>query len=141
MRDGRIAYVKLYLREGPRRMLIATRDLASGQETELPAPPSPPDVIGLTAAPVLTGSHLVWLQDAQQDGRQGIMRAGADGSAPAVVLPDDASAPELLDMDATDAAITYSVYPDLSVPVNENLPKITQVPTAGGAGAGHVQPG
>ncbi|MER5320823.1 M4 family metallopeptidase [Streptosporangium roseum] len=132
IRNGRIAYVKLYLREGPRRMLVATRDLASGQETELPAPQGPPNVIGLTAAPVLTGSHLVWLEDAQQDGRAGIMRAKADGSAPAVVVPDDASALELLDMDATDTAITYSVYPDLSVPSNENLPKITQMPAAGG---------
>ncbi|MDP9867900.1 MULTISPECIES: hypothetical protein [Streptosporangium] len=60
MRDGRIAYVKLYLREGPRRMLIATRDLASGQETELPAPPARPGGgrRGHGARPLDDGGHL-----------------------------------------------------------------------------------
>ncbi|MFF0577224.1 M4 family metallopeptidase [Streptosporangium saharense] len=130
---GRIAYIKLYLWEGgPRRMVITTRDLATGQETDLPAPQSPPNVIGLVIGPVLTGTSLFWLQDAQQDGLQGIMRANADGSSPVALTPDDATAPELLDMDATDTAITYSVYPDLTVVTNENLPKITQIPARGG---------
>lgn len=128
VRNGRIAYVK----EDPGHMLIVTRDLASGRETALPAPQSPPNVVGLVSGPVLTGSHLVWLQDAQRDGGQGIMRANPDGGAPTAVSPDDASAQDILAMDATDTVITYSVFPDLSVPINENLPKITQIPINGG---------
>ncbi|MFD0885992.1 M4 family metallopeptidase, partial [Streptosporangium algeriense] len=131
--NGRIAYIKLYLWEGgPRRMVITTRDLATGQETDLPAPSSPPNVIGLVIGPVLTGTSLFWLQDAQQDGLTGIMRANADGGSPVALTPDDATAPKLLDMDATDAAITYSVYPDLTVISNDTLPKITQIPARGG---------
>ncbi|MFF4412600.1 M4 family metallopeptidase [Streptosporangium sp. NPDC001559] len=131
--NGRIAYIKLYLWEGgPRRMVITTRDLATGQETDLPTPPSPPNVIGLVSGPVLTGTSLFWLQDAQQDGLQGIMRANADGGSPVALTPDDATAPKLLDMDATDTAITYSVYPDLTVISNDTLPKITQIPAKGG---------
>ncbi|GAA3094695.1 M4 family metallopeptidase [Streptosporangium carneum] len=133
IKNGRIAYIKQHLRDGSRSAVIATRDLASGRESDLPAPPSPPGVTGLVFAPVLTGSHLVWLQDAQRDGRQGIMRAKADGGAPAALTPDDASAPELLDVDATDEAVTYSVHTDLWVIGNETLPKLTQIPAKGGA--------
>ncbi|MEV7012442.1 M4 family metallopeptidase [Streptosporangium sp. NPDC051022] len=133
LKNGRIAYIKLYLWEGPRRMVITTRDLATGQETDLPAPPSPPNVIGLVYTPVLTGSYLVWTQDAQQDRKVGIMRAKADGSEPTALTPDDASGFQLLNADATDAAITYSVYPDLTVISNATLPKIIQIPIKGGA--------
>ncbi|GHE29928.1 hypothetical protein GCM10017673_35890 [Streptosporangium violaceochromogenes] len=135
MRDGRIAYIKSYSGGSQERTLIATRDLASGRETELPAPQDPSGVPGLVFNPVLTGSHLVWLQDAQQDGRQGIMRAKADGGSPAVLSPDDDAAHSLIDMDATDAAVTYGFFPEVMAPVNDSLPKIAQLPATGGTPA------
>ncbi|MEV4568781.1 M4 family metallopeptidase [Nonomuraea sp. NPDC049419] len=129
LKGGRLAYERYWTEDGALRSAPAVLDLRTGAETVIPMPAG-----SWTARPILTGRHLVWTYDADDDGRYGIMRAAPDGTRRAVVVQDGPQAPGPNWFDANDEVATIGVWPDGSGTGISNaiLPKIHQVPLGGG---------
>ncbi|GAA3600145.1 hypothetical protein GCM10022419_100240 [Nonomuraea rosea] len=132
---GRLAYLRVWFEGENDHSTPVVRDLATGKEVVLPEVPPAGDVPAISGLPVMTARHVVWLYDADRDGRAGIMRAGADGTGSTPIVADGPQAPQTIYLDANDQLATISHYPGDFTVTNENLLKLLQVPISGGAAA------
>ncbi|TDC92550.1 M4 family peptidase [Nonomuraea deserti] len=129
---GRLAYVRVWYEGTLDHSTPVVHDLVTGRETVIPEAPSTGPAPSVSGVPALTSRHLLWLVDADRDGRAGIMRAGADGTGVTPIVPDGPRAPQAFYLDANDKLATVAHYPGAFDLVNENLPKLLQIPVEGG---------
>ncbi|MFC4116118.1 M4 family metallopeptidase [Nonomuraea zeae] len=132
---GRLAYTRVWFEGEADHSTPVVRDLATGKEVVLPEVPPTGDAPSISALPVMTARHVVWLFDADRDGRAGVMRAAADGTGSTPIVADGPQAPQASYLDANDKVATIGHYPGDFTVANENLLKLLQVPISGGAPA------
>ncbi|WP_188196948.1 M4 family metallopeptidase [Nonomuraea sp. SYSU D8015] len=124
---GRLAYLRI-TEEGA---VPVVRDLATGAEV-VPAGAAPS--LSYPPAAVMTSRYVLWLVDADGDGRSGIMRANADGSGVTPLVPDGPEALLAFGLDANDEVVTVSSAASYVV-TNETVNKLYQLPITGGTPA------
>ncbi|MEU6717200.1 M4 family metallopeptidase [Nonomuraea sp. NPDC046802] len=129
---GRLAYLRLWETGGVTHATPVIRDLTTGKEVVVPEIPGSGGLPSISGVPVMTAKNLIWLYDANRDGRAGVMRAKADGTGVTPIMADGPQAPQLIYLDANDQIATVSHLPGGSTIANAFLPKILQVPVAGG---------
>ncbi|TDE36864.1 M4 family peptidase [Nonomuraea mesophila] len=129
---GRLVYVRAWSEGTRNHSTPVVHDLATGEVSVIPETPSTGPAPSFSAVPAVTSRHVLWLVDTDRDGRAGIMRAGTDGGGVTAIVPDGPQAPQAFHLDANDRLATVSHYPGAFDPVNENLPKLLQVPVKGG---------
>ncbi|MER6506082.1 M4 family metallopeptidase [Nonomuraea sp. NPDC001636] len=130
---GRLVYVRVSFGSGGGHSTPVVHDLATGKEVVVPEVPPAGAIPSLSIRPALTAGHVVWLYDADRDGRMGVMRAALDGTGQTPVVPDGPQAPYATWLDASESRVTVGVQPDGTTLENANLTKIYQVPVTGGA--------
>ncbi|MEO3872920.1 M4 family metallopeptidase [Nonomuraea sp. B12E4] len=129
---GRLAYLRIRFAEDGPHSAPVVYDLAGGEQVQLPEGPWIGRSPLYSSVVSLTSKHVLWLYDADLDGRRGLMRANLDGTGLTPILPDGPGAPAAYFLDASDETATVSVFPEGGL-TNEGLPKLFQVPVSGGA--------
>ncbi|SEH03402.1 bacillolysin [Nonomuraea solani] len=124
---GKLAYLRVWQEGGTFRVTPAVYDLNA--RTEVVFPVSGTD----SGLPVITGRYVLWLNNTDGDQRYGILRAAHNGTGVTTVVPDGPQAPEPVWFDANDTAATVSLWPPGQEIDNATLPKLHQVPVAGGS--------
>ncbi|MGW0809646.1 M4 family metallopeptidase [Nonomuraea sp. NPDC002799] len=126
---GRLAYVRVWYDGDVEHSTPVVHDLGTGREVVLPEVPGAPSI---SAQTVMTAGHVVWLYDADRDGRTGVMRARADGTGSTPLVPDGPQAPQGFRIDASDTLVTINHFPDDFTISNEAMLKLLQIPITGG---------
>ncbi|MEV0612231.1 M4 family metallopeptidase [Nonomuraea sp. NPDC050404] len=132
LKGGKLAYTREWIEGGLPHSTPAIYDLATGTEIVVPEVPGGGGVPSYAVNPIILSGQLVWAADTNRDGRFAIMRAAPDGTGSTAVVPDGPAAPALNWFDANDTTITLGVWPDGDVLENATLPKVFQLPVAGG---------
>ncbi|GHF98150.1 M4 family metallopeptidase [Streptomyces hydrogenans] len=138
VRDGKIAYAKLWMQPDGYRLGAEVFDVATGTTTLLPGDPAKDMAIGQTA---LTDDGVFWLRDTdiEDGGKASVERAAIDGSTPVTVLPEAIEAPVYsYSLTASDDAVTILSLPPATSWANATLPKLYQVAPDGKGGANRV---
>ncbi|MFI6922617.1 M4 family metallopeptidase [Nonomuraea spiralis] len=130
---GRLVYIRVTFASGSSHSTPVVRDLATGTEVVVPEVPPTGVLPSLSIYPAVTAKHVVWLYDANRDGRMGVMRVALDGTGQTPVVADGPQAPHPTWLDASESRVTVGVQPEGTTLENVNLPKIYQVPVTGGA--------
>ncbi|MDA0635670.1 M4 family metallopeptidase [Nonomuraea sp. MCN248] len=130
--NGKVAYLRVWVEGGHVHTTPAVYDVASGTQVVLPEAPGTGETPSASLRPVVTSGHVVWLTDTDGDGTAGVMRAATDGTGVTALVPDGPDAPMAFWLDAGDTAVTLDVLPGPTLQ-NRDLPKLFQLPLAGGA--------
>ncbi|WP_369383481.1 M4 family metallopeptidase [Streptomyces sp. cg36] len=130
LKDGKIAYAKLYPGENDYRIGTETYDLATGA-THLAQQLGEPQAVGQTG---INGKNVFWLADENtaDQGQMAVRRAGLDGTGAKDISAESGSAALIpFDLTASDDAVTVNtLLPDIQYR-NETLPKLWQLSTDG----------
>lgn len=132
IKGGRVAYVRLWAEGDAVHSTPAIYNVKDGTSVVVPEVPATGERPSTAIRPVLTSRHVVWLSDAGGDGTMGVLRASLDGTGTTPVVPDTPDSPLMFWLDASETHVTVNVQPGFAL-VNEDMPKVFQVPITGGA--------
>ncbi|MEU9358907.1 M4 family metallopeptidase [Streptomyces sp. NPDC048301] len=127
VRDGKIAYAKLWPEADGYKLGVEVFDTATKKKTLMPVDKDNTVGIGQTA---LTDDGVFWVEDSDGEdaGQAAVRRAATDGSNPAEVLPEAGpSALYAYELTASDDAVTVLSLPPATDWSNDTLPKLYQV--------------
>jgi bacillolysin len=133
VKGGRLAYLRVWEEGGAFHSTPAIYDLATGTETVIPEVPGTGGLPSDSVLPVMLSRHVVWTVDTNADGRYAIMRAAADGTGTAALVPDGPAAPSPVWFHAGDTRVAIGAWPDGDTLENATLAKIFQMPLTGGS--------
>ncbi|GIH90544.1 hypothetical protein ACFFMN_08545 [Planobispora siamensis] len=133
IKDGGLAFTRGRFEDESFHSAPVIYGLATGTRVELPEVPSTGPFPSDSRWPRLAGPYMLWLYDADGEGRSGVMRAALDGSGMTPIVRDGPEAPSASRLDASDQVATIIVEPPRDgTDGNEDLPKLFQVPVTGG---------
>ncbi|MGW8564946.1 M4 family metallopeptidase [Isoptericola sp. NPDC055881] len=131
VKDGKIAYVKLwYAADGP-RLGVEVFDTVAGTKTLMPMDYATVMGVGQTA---LTDDGVVWIEDDDitDAGQAAVRTASFDGTHPVTLIPETpASTLYPYSLTASGTAVTITSIPQATWWANETLPKLYQVAVDG----------
>nr|WP_199551255.1 M4 family metallopeptidase [Streptomyces sp. N35] len=137
VKDGKIAYAKLWPGEDARQIGVGVFDPASGETTLMPVGAGTVG-IGQTA---ITDDGVFWIEDhdGTDSGKAAVRRAGLDGSDPIDVTPESGDGSlYAYSLTASDDAVSITDLPPAMTWSNDTLPKLFQVAPDGKGGARRV---
>ncbi|MFE2303702.1 M4 family metallopeptidase [Streptomyces sp. NPDC059445] len=138
VRDGKIAYAKMWAESDGYKLGVEVLDTATGRITLMPVDKSRAIGIGQTA---LTDDGVTWIEDddATDTGQAAVKRAALDGSGPTTVVPESAdSSLYAYTLTASDDAVTVGSLPPATSWANDTLPKLYQAASDGTGGVQRV---
>ncbi|WP_432178919.1 M4 family metallopeptidase [Streptomyces sp. NBC_00063] len=138
VRDGKIAYAKMWPASDSYKLGVEVLDTATGKTTLMPVDKDRTGGIGQTA---LTDDGVTWIEDGDltDTGQAAVKRAALDGTGLTTVTPEagDGSL-YAYTLTASDDAITVTTLPPATSWANDTLPKLYQVTPDGKGGAQRV---
>ncbi|MFB7334263.1 M4 family metallopeptidase [Streptomyces adustus] len=138
VRDGKIAYAKMWPESDGYKLGVEVLDTATGKTTLMPVDKSTTVGIGQTA---LTDDGVTWIEDddATDSGQAAVQRAALDGSGPVTLTPESGTGSlYAYSLTASDDAVTVTTLPPATWWANDTLPKLYQVASDGKGGAQRV---
>ncbi|MEU6664211.1 M4 family metallopeptidase [Streptomyces sp. NPDC046821] len=138
VRDGVIAYGKMWPETDGYKLGVETLDLATGKRALMPGDPAKTVNIGQTA---VTNKGVFWMRDTNPDdqGLVSVERAAVDGTSPVTISPESGAGAlygQLLT--ASDDAVTVSAVPPMTAWDNAMMPKLYQLAPDGKGGPQRV---
>ncbi|MFD5819713.1 M4 family metallopeptidase [Streptomyces sp. NPDC127038] len=134
VRDGRIAYAKMWPESDGYKLGVEVLDTATGRTTLMPVDKSKALGIGQTA---LSDDGVYWIEDDDitDTGQAAVERAALDGSGPTTVTPESGDGSlYAYSLTASDDAVTVTTLPPATTWANDTLPKLYQVAPDGTGG-------
>ncbi|MEV6194532.1 M4 family metallopeptidase [Streptomyces sp. NPDC051920] len=131
VRDGRIAYAKMWPESDGYKLGVEVLDTATGKTTLMPVDKSTTAGVGQTA---LTDDGVTWIEDDDitDSGQAAVRRAALDGSGPATLTPESGDGSlYAYSLTASDDAVTVTTLPPATTWANDTLPKLYQVASDG----------
>ncbi|MFD8641907.1 M4 family metallopeptidase [Streptomyces zaomyceticus] len=138
VRDGKIAYAKLWPEADGYKLGVEVLDPATGKTTLMPIDKNATRGVGQTA---ITDDGVHWIEDADgaDKGQAAVRRAGLDGSGPVTITPESGDGSLFAySLTASDDAVTVTTLPPATSWANDTLPKLFQVASDGKGGAQRV---
>ncbi|MEV0010159.1 M4 family metallopeptidase [Streptomyces sp. NPDC051840] len=138
VRDGKIAYAKMWPENGVFKLGVEVFDTATGTKTLMPVDKNTAMGIGQTA---ITDDGVYWVldQDMTDNYKAAVERAAVDGSDHITVLPEAGEGSVYAySVTASDDAVTVTSLPGATSYANETLPKLYQTAPDGKGGPHRV---
>lgn len=138
VRDGKIAYAKMWAEPDNYKLGVEVFDTATGKTTLMPVDKDTTVGIGQTA---LTDDGVTWIEDDDitDTGQAAVKRAALDGSGLTTLTPESGDGSlYAYSLTASDDAVTVTSLPPATWWDNDTLPKLYQVAPDGKGGAQRV---
>ncbi|MFI6942338.1 M4 family metallopeptidase [Streptomyces sp. NPDC050418] len=138
VRDGKIAYAKLWAESDGYKLGVEVYDTATGTKTLMPIDKNTVAGVGQTE---ITDDGVFWIEDGDgtDTGRAAVMRAAADGTGRATITPESGDgALHAYQLTASDEAVTVVTLPAATSWANATLPKLYQAAPDGKGGAQRI---
>ncbi|MFD4227464.1 M4 family metallopeptidase [Streptomyces sp. NPDC058545] len=138
VRDGKIAYAKMWAESDNYKLGVEVFDTATGKTTLMPVDKDKTVGVGQTA---LTDDGVTWIEDGDMTdtGQAAVKRAALDGSGLTTVTPESGDGSlYAYSLTASDDAITVTTLPPATSWANDTLPKLYQVAPDGKGGPQRV---
>ncbi len=138
VRDGKIAYAKMWAEPDNYKLGVEVLDTATGKTTLMPVDKDKTAGIGQTA---LTDDGVTWIEDDDitDSGQAAVRRAALDGSGATTLTPESGTGSlYAYSLTASDDAVTVTTLPPAASYDNATLPKLYQVTPDGKGGAQRV---
>lgn len=135
VRDGKIAYAKMWAESDGYKLGVEVFDTATGKTTPMPVDKTRTVGIGQTA---LTDDGVSWIEDgdAGDTGQAAVKRAALDGSGLTTLTPESGDGSlYAYSLTASDDAVTITTLPPATSWDNATLPKLYQIAPDGRGGA------
>ncbi|MGW3914632.1 M4 family metallopeptidase [Streptomyces sp. NPDC005070] len=138
VRDGKIAYAKMWPESDGYKLGVEVLDTATGKTVLMPVDGSTTAGLGQTA---LTDDGVTWIEDddATDTGEAAVKRAALDGTGLTTLTPESGDASlYAYSLTASDDAVTVTTLPPATTWANDTLPKLYQVASDGTGAAQRV---